>query len=559
MNKKILLIGSSFLLLLSIILYFVFKEDNITTTINPKKNITTLPPIDFSKSDTLQQNQELLSNSGLISKNKKFTFVLQNDGNLVLYDAKRAVWSTNTSGSKLRLKFETTGSLNLYDGTTVKWYLDPVNSVSGGTLKLQDDGNLVMADSSGKIRWTSWYGIVYNFEKGDTLKQPPQSSGILWYREGLKSQNGLFTFVAQQDGNFVIYNQDKKPTWSTNTFVNNSIRTGNATQFYFTEPNSSLDAELKVHDYTGKKLWGITIPELGSNSRLVMQNDGNLVVYDSHNTPRWSSWYGHNPTLKNWVCLKDGVKKGDVTVNWGPEIGGGIWACNQWLSECEGKCTVEKSNWECKKGDQSMGIAEIGKGVTALNTKFDAQWACNTWNQGCNTSKDCQAFAVDPSEYRKANSAVTTPNTCLDNKELSGALCYPKCNAGFTGVANLCLKNCPTDFRDDGYYCAKPAPYGRGAGYPWMVGDWVGNYDQAKKRCEKENPQGCDLDGLIYYPKCKKGYHAFGCCTCTPDCEPGSIDIGVSCKKESYDRGAGNPMDCPVNKSKIGGLCYNNQ
>jgi len=62
--------------------------------------------------------------------------------------------------------------------------------------------------------------------------------------------------------------------------------------------------------------------------------------------------------------------------------------------------------------------------------------------------------------------------------------------------------------------------YGRGVGYPWKFGDKFGSLDQAKERCEKAEPLGCEKSGLIYYPKCKQGYHAFGCCICVKDADP---------------------------------------
>lgn len=37
----------------------------------------------------------------------------------------------------------------------------------------------------------------------------------------------------------------------------------------------------------------------------------------------------------------------------------------------------------------------------------------------------------------------------------------------------------------------------------WMKGD---------KRCENDNSGQCEKWGLIWYPKCKAGYHNFGCC-----------------------------------------------
>lgn len=49
---------------------------------------------------------------------------------------------------------------------------------------------------------------------------------------------------------------------------------------------------------------------------------------------------------------------------------------------------------------------------------------------------------------------------------------------------------------------ARPAPgsYGRGTGFAV--------WDEA--RCAKGNPQGCEKNGLIFYPKCSAGYKGIG-------------------------------------------------
>lgn len=110
-----------------------------------------------------------------------------------------------------------------------------------------------------------------------------------------------------------------------------------------------------------------------------------------------------------------------------------------------------------------------------------------------------------------------------------------KCREGYYPVGPVCWQSCPTGFKDDGAFCRKPDAYTRGAGYPWKAGDKPFNYDQAKARCEKDNPQGCEKDGLIYYPKCKPYFQKEGCCTCSPVCPPDfGADIGVSCTKKSY-------------------------
>lgn len=149
------------------------------------------------------------------------------------------------------------------------------------------------------------------------------------------------------------------------------------------------------------------------------------------------------------------------------------------------------------------------------------------------------------------------PTVCGAGRELDAGLCYPTCQAGYHGVGPVCWQGCPAGFRDDGAYCAKPAAYGRGAGYPWQFGDAPFDLGGARRRCEHDNPGGCEQNGLLYYPKCRASFHAFGCCVCTPDCPAGMADIGVSCQKHSYGRGVGAvPTTCSGGMQYDAGLCY---
>jgi hypothetical protein len=150
-----------------------------------------------------------------------------------------------------------------------------------------------------------------------------------------------------------------------------------------------------------------------------------------------------------------------------------------------------------------------------------------------------------------------TAMVCGPDEEQNGALCYPKCKEGFGGAGPVCWQVCPTGFRDDGALCGKPEPYTRGAGYPWTFGDAL-NDTGMFKRCEAANGAGnCEKEGAIVYQKCRSGFHAVGCCVCSPDCPSGMPDAGVSCTKQSYGRTAGTPLHaCPDGQEKDGALCY---
>lgn len=152
-------------------------------------------------------------------------------------------------------------------------------------------------------------------------------------------------------------------------------------------------------------------------------------------------------------------------------------------------------------------------------------------------------------------------SSCPKGKEKDAGLCYPTCEdigrPGWKGVGPVCLQPCPQGYRDDGLYCFKPKPYGRGTGYPWKFGDKPFNLNNAKKRCERRHGKGnCEKSGAIYYPKCREGYRAIGCCICSPRCPSGMTDIGISCQKGSKGRGVGKPMHCKETQQYDAGLCY---
>jgi hypothetical protein len=147
-------------------------------------------------------------------------------------------------------------------------------------------------------------------------------------------------------------------------------------------------------------------------------------------------------------------------------------------------------------------------------------------------------------------------SSCAPGLEKDGALCYPKCRSGYVGVGPVCWASCPSGFSDIGAFCQKPGPYGRGGGYPWKFGDRIGSLDAARARCARDNPQGCEKNGEIIYPKCRQGYHNVGCCVCSPNCPPGWTDTGTGCAKPSYGRGVGKTLACRPGLEQDGLLCY---
>jgi hypothetical protein len=120
------------------------------------------PPRPQLPSDVLGPNEVLEPDDYRISGDRRFVFVYQLDGNLVLYRRRtgEGLWATGT------------------DGTTRGWVV------------MQSDGNLVVYDGHGRPVWAS-------------------------HTDGSGGQR----LLVQNDGNVVIYRDDLRPVWDTGTVV----------------------------------------------------------------------------------------------------------------------------------------------------------------------------------------------------------------------------------------------------------------------------------------------------------------------------------------------------
>ncbi|MGH7193513.1 MAG: hypothetical protein ACREJM_08270, partial [Candidatus Saccharimonadales bacterium] len=92
----------------------------------------------------------------MITANRDYDFVLQGDGNLVLYSHGHAVWSSKTAGKSVNnLVMQSDGNLVLY-GTNGKAIWNSGTPGHGAsTLDLQGDGNVVIYGSNGRPSWST--------------------------------------------------------------------------------------------------------------------------------------------------------------------------------------------------------------------------------------------------------------------------------------------------------------------------------------------------------------------------------------------------------------------
>jgi len=103
---------------------------------------------------TLSANTTLTSGRCLRSANGRYNFVMQSDGNAVVYDGAQAIWATYAGGANRRLVFQSDGNLVVYAGNQIVWQTT-TGGQAGVRLIMQDDGNLVVYTSANKAVWAT--------------------------------------------------------------------------------------------------------------------------------------------------------------------------------------------------------------------------------------------------------------------------------------------------------------------------------------------------------------------------------------------------------------------
>jgi hypothetical protein len=206
-------------------------------------------------------------------------FLKMLSGNVLLYHGATAVWSANTTVPTITAVMQGDGNFVISRGFPGDSAVDTVWATNtfgnpGSYMAVQSDGNLVVYTSNGIPIWdynnpaqsTSCGRLNANqgLSQGASLsscdrrfKLTMQLDGNLvlsWGTIALWSSNtsgwgNLVMCVMQGDGNFVVYNRANSPAtplWASNTFNN-------------------------------------------AGNYLVVQNDGNMVVYDASAIQLWAS------------------------------------------------------------------------------------------------------------------------------------------------------------------------------------------------------------------------------------------------------------------------------
>lgn len=208
-------------------------------------------------------------------------------------------------------------------------------------------------------------------------------------------------------------------------------------------------------------------------------------------------------------------------------------------------------------------------GLCYTPTRAGYTCAATTCTENCPPGyTDAGLFCQKTEQYGRGVGQTPSCGTL----EYDAGLCYTPTEPGYTCAAETCTENCPSGFTDAGLFCQKPASYGRGAGviptttysncpsgyttYPLTCTNWS-TANTMNRTATTTCSSGYELNGGLCYPVCKSGFHAVGCCVCSPDCPTGWTDTGTGCTKPTYSRGVGTlPGTCASGQELNGGLCY---
>jgi len=200
-------------------LKYVSQQDfNNVVSYYKTERVTWLPTGPSPQGDTMKTGDVLRAGESMYSRNGIYKLAMQGDGNLVLYVAWKgyAIWSTKTGKMPFVLvHLESTGNLSLFPKLGQHW-MSKTEGNPGSRLVLQDDGNLVLYNASNAPVWAT---NTVRAPSGPQATGNAMNVGqTLTPGQSIKSTNGLFELAMKTDGNLaLLHTPSGKSLWSTGT------------------------------------------------------------------------------------------------------------------------------------------------------------------------------------------------------------------------------------------------------------------------------------------------------------------------------------------------------
>jgi hypothetical protein len=221
---------------------------------------------------TLKAEEVLTRGESLRSENGAYELIHQRDGNVVLNRVRQGqdpelLWQTGTAGrDTTHLIIQPDGNLVLYQQHTPIWHSGSLIGRRNFNIKLEvgNDGDLMITDDETRI-WAS--GVA----RRDRLR----ARESLQRGQALRSPNGEYTLIHQGDGNVVLYRfyrkEGQKVLWQT--------RTDRQMTRHLVLQH---DGNLVLYDVS-RPIWSLLEKPRGQQLKveLRLQDDGNLVAYEN--------------------------------------------------------------------------------------------------------------------------------------------------------------------------------------------------------------------------------------------------------------------------------------
>lgn len=90
----------------------------------------------------------------LVSNNGAYRFIMQSDGNLVIYRGNTPLWNTNTFNGEHFL-MQRDGNAVLYGSNGQSLWSSGTHNTGANRIVMQDDGNLVIYNGNNAPVWAS--------------------------------------------------------------------------------------------------------------------------------------------------------------------------------------------------------------------------------------------------------------------------------------------------------------------------------------------------------------------------------------------------------------------
>ncbi|OAL44681.1 HET-domain-containing protein [Pyrenochaeta sp. DS3sAY3a] len=291
--------------------------------------------------DVLETGDSLSIGSHLISRDNRYQFALEENGNLVLSGSNEILWASNTAGYKdvQEVILQHNGNMVMYNKRRQVIWSTQTEDRPRARLTVQNDGNVVLYSDNVAYWATHTFGgkVPEALEHGQTLLQGQSllsrdnryrlalrpdgnliytgPSGILWTSKTSGHPDAHHVSM-EQSGSLAIYTADRQLIWTTNTsqwatqWTRIKVQDdGNAV--IYSDRNAiwashTCDGKLPESIEHGQSLFpGEMLVSRNNKYRLVMQEDRNLVVRSPFKVI-WTSKTAGQMDIKHVIMQMDG-------------------------------------------------------------------------------------------------------------------------------------------------------------------------------------------------------------------------------------------------------------